>query len=572
MAEAHLHTSKVLIMQRGQRLLSYFGKLFHRATLFHGLTNHNDVIDVSDELSLPKIPGLMIDGPPIKQEESTMPKIDFTIAQKCKTAKDCVGGEHVSCVKFTGKFRCICIGKSGDTEPLVDGKCIMATPVKKISASEGDSPVLGVLGHDDIDRLNRENFKNIGHTTEFQGNAMPRREGELADFNTLLVLKILLPILGVIIIVLAVLLFLKKRGIGIFKVTGEPGVSNSSSQVVWMSRNPDNSLLLDSMSLVNKNPTYYAPHPELVITKYSDKEIPPETLVLMEEIGEGAFGQVFRGDLLCEDGTRQPVAVKLLKNGVSLEIKEDFEREVEIMSTFDHDNILKLIGVVTKEVEETPYMVFEFMEFGDLAGLLRKNDPIMRKTRDCPITLKDTELVDIAVQIANGMVYLTQQHFVHRDLATRNCLVGDGLLVKISDFGMSRDIYTCDYYKIGGSRMLPVRWMSPESVKYGKFTTESDVWAYGVVLWEIFSYGKQPYYGHTNEEVVVFIENHILLCKPEGCPSAIYDMMLECWHTDPDERISFVDIHKQLVDHSKHMVKQIHKRRVVENGHCSIPV
>ncbi|VDI12121.1 Hypothetical predicted protein [Mytilus galloprovincialis] len=134
------------------------------------------------------------------------------------------------------------------------------------------------------------------------------------------------------------------------------------------------------------------------------------------------------------------------------------------------------------------------MVHGDLADLLRRNNPVMRSS-DRDITLEKTDLIDISLQIANGMTYLTSKHFVHRDLATRNCLVGEGFVVKISDFGMARNVYTCDYYRIGRSRMLPVLWMSPESMKYGRFTTESDIWAFGVVLWEIFSYGRQPYYG-----------------------------------------------------------------------------
>lgn len=144
------------------------------------------------------------------------------------------------------------------------------------------------------------------------------------------------------------------------------------------------------------------------------------------------------------------------------------------------------------------------------------------------------------------------------------------MVVKIADFGMSRDIYTCDYYKIGGSRLLPVRWMSPESVIYGRFTLETDIWSFGVVLWEVFSYGKQPYYGHTNEEVrnkefttyiqifmMHFVRRHsfqvvtlilqgIMLIPPEECPPVICEIMRDCWKTDPRERIKFPDILDRL--------------------------
>ncbi|KAK7482297.1 hypothetical protein BaRGS_00026425, partial [Batillaria attramentaria] len=332
------------------------------------------------------------------------------------------------------------------------------------------------------------------------------------------------------------------------------GPKRGSEAVV---KNSDGVLLLDRMNNINKNPTYFVPPADdPAQRKFLVREIAMDNVVLVDVVGEGAFGQVYRGDLFCpETDTHQLVAVKVLKENVSNEIREDFEREVEIMSAFDHDNILKLIGVVTQHAGQSPYMIFEYMVHGDLAELLRKNDPVLRKKEEDVIRLQKNHLVDIATQIANGMRYLTSQHFVHRDLATRNCLVGDTLVVKISDFGMSRDIYTCDYYKIGGSRMLPVRWMSPESVKYGRFTSESDAWAYGVVLWEIFSCGRQPYYGHSNEEVIRFLDTGILLQRPEDCPSTIYHIMLGCWKADPKERLTFDKIHKHLQDYHQRLVK-----------------
>ncbi|GIY68764.1 NT-3 growth factor receptor [Caerostris darwini] len=191
-------------------------------------------------------------------------------------------------------------------------------------------------------------------------------------------------------------------------------------------------------------------------------------------------------------------------------------------------------------------MVFEFMQYGDLAQLLRSNVPYSGAHHSAHIELNEPELLWISSQIASGMVYLSSQHFVHRDLATRNCLVGDNLTVKISDFGMSRDIYTSDYYKVGGSRMMPIRWMAPESITYGKFSLESDVWAYGVVLWEIFTYAKQPYYGHSNDEVVRLILQGILLSPPENCPPHICTIMAGCWKTEPRDRLTFQEVYHMI--------------------------
>ncbi|XP_059167327.1 tyrosine-protein kinase transmembrane receptor Ror-like [Physella acuta] len=314
-------------------------------------------------------------------------------------------------------------------------------------------------------------------------------------------------------------------------------------------RNNDGALLLDRMNNINKNPTYFYPN-GVVNRRNNVKEVSAENIKLMEVVGEGAFGQVFRGHLVTPDSeTHIQVAVKVIKDGTTHEAHEDFEREVEIMASFDHDNILKLLGIVVQGTGGTPYMIFEYMDHGDLSELLRKNDPHFRPRHSRGLILNKTDLVDVSVQIASGMSYLAAQRFVHRDLATRNCLVGNGLIVKISDFGMSRDVYTNDYYRIGGSRMLPVRWMSPEAIKYGRFTCESDIWAYGVVLWEIFSFGKQPYYGHSNEEVIHLLDQGILLQRPEDCPSTVYHVMLGCWKRDPRQRIAFDRLVKYLTDY-----------------------
>ncbi|CAH1780054.1 unnamed protein product [Owenia fusiformis] len=272
----------------------------------------------------------------------------------------------------------------------------------------------------------------------------------------------------------------------------------------------------------------------------------------IRELGEGAFGRVYLGKCmhLQTGDTTTMVAVKTLKNSCDVEdVRTDFDREAELLTNLQHDHIVAFYGVCTES--DPLMMVFEYMENGDLNNYLRSRGPdAIFLCKNLPSNLPSKqltipELLHIANQIASGMEYLGSQHFVHRDLATRNCLVGDRLVVKIGDFGMSRDVYSTDYYRVGGHTMLPVRWMPPESVLYRKFTVESDVWSYGVVLWEIFTLGKQPWYELSNHEVIQHIQNKLLEC-PRLCPDDVYRIMLGCWRKQPQDRLTMTEIRKML--------------------------
>lgn len=253
----------------------------------------------------------------------------------------------------------------------------------------------------------------------------------------------------------------------------------------------------------------------------------------LEELGEGAFGKVYKGALK-KSGDSQYVAVKALKENASAKTQADFRREIDLISELTHDNIVCIVGVALRE--EPLCMLFEFMARGDLHEFLMGRAPPSGKG------LPAMRLLNIANNIASGMLYLASHHYVHRDLAARNCLVSDDFVVKISDFGLSRDIYSSDYYRVQSKSLLPVRWMPPESILYGKFTTESDIWSYGVVLWEIYSYGLQPYYGYSNQEVIAMVRGGELLGAPAACPPPMYALMRDCWKHTPQRRPNFEEI------------------------------
>ena len=287
---------------------------------------------------------------------------------------------------------------------------------------------------------------------------------------------------------------------------------------------------------------------------------PRDNLTYVCDLGQGHFGVVVRAEAsgIIPGQDKLTVAVKVLKEGSSLKTKEEFFREATLMNNFDHPNIVRLIGVCC---EQEPYcMILEHMSEGDLNSLLCRNNPMKSLTRvQCGFTgFSVKQLVDMAIDIAAGLSYLSKNHYIHRDLATRNCLVGKELKVKLADFGLSQEIYTDNYFRLKDTEMLPIRWMPPESIVYAKFSAQGDVWSFGVVLWEIFSFGAQPYFGKSNEEVVQYVRDGYLLESPYNCPQEIYDLMVDCWAMDPNERPTSEELYVGLRRWTPEMSATLH--------------
>ncbi|XP_024898204.1 proto-oncogene tyrosine-protein kinase ROS isoform X6 [Pteropus alecto] len=276
---------------------------------------------------------------------------------------------------------------------------------------------------------------------------------------------------------------------------------------------------------------------------------PREKLTLRLLLGSGAFGEVYEGtavDILGVGSGETKVAVKTLKKGSTDQEKIEFLKEAHLMSKFNHPNILKQLGVCL--LNEPQYIILELMEGGDLLTYLRKAR--MKAFHGPLLTLVD--LVDLCVDISKGCVYLEQLHFIHRDLAARNCLVSvkdyssPSRIVKIGDFGLARDIYKNDYYRKRGEGLLPVRWMAPESLIDGIFTTQSDVWSFGILIWEILTLGHQPYPAHSNLDVLNYVQTGGRLEPPRHCPDDLWNLMAQCWAQEPDQRPTFQKIQDQL--------------------------
>uniref|UniRef100_A0A665TWJ8 non-specific protein-tyrosine kinase n=1 Tax=Echeneis naucrates TaxID=173247 RepID=A0A665TWJ8_ECHNA len=255
-----------------------------------------------------------------------------------------------------------------------------------------------------------------------------------------------------------------------------------------------------------------------------------EDVVLGDLLGKGNFGEVFKGTLQRD---KTPVAVKTCKEDLPPELKIRFLSEARILKQYDHPNIVKLIGVCTQR--QPIYIVMELVPGGDFLSFLRKKKD----------ELKTKQLIRFAVDAAAGMAYLESKNCIHRDLAARNCLVGEGSLLKISDFGMSRQ-EDDGVYSSSGLKQIPIKWTAPEALNYGRYSSESDVWSYGILLWETFSLGVCPYPGMTNQQAREQVEKGYRMACPQRCPDDVYKVMQRCWQYNPEDRPKFSELQRDL--------------------------
>lgn len=307
-------------------------------------------------------------------------------------------------------------------------------------------------------------------------------------------------------------------------------------------------------------PIYTTPtNPPMVEEKPA--EVAEANIEEVRELGVGMFGQVvlaktvglslkdLRLDTTDDDKSISVlVAMKKLKPDAPPNIREAFMKELKFMGQLNNSNVIRILGVCAGE---SPFILMEYMDKGDLNQYLKTFSEVIPTDGLCSAgQIAASTLLYMSTEIASGMRYLASLNIVHRDLATRNCLVGNDFTIKVADFGMSRSLYDSHYYRIRGHAILPVRWMATECF-YGKFSQKSDVWAFGVTLWEIFELAQMhPYNGLSDQDVIrdaVKGAERILPFRPKACPENVYrQIILRCWAPNPSERPNFEELYVSL--------------------------
>ncbi|XP_068687447.1 uncharacterized protein [Montipora foliosa] len=292
-------------------------------------------------------------------------------------------------------------------------------------------------------------------------------------------------------------------------------------------------------------------------------EVSRQSVVIDKMIGQGSFGQVAQGrasQLPWMEGT-VTVAIKMLKANAQEMEKKDLLSELEVMKTLKpHPHVIKLLGCVT--ISDPILVIIEYVPYGDLLGYLRKsrrlNDTYFQDADVKPETnLSSLQLMKISWQIADGMSYLSSRNIVHRDLAARNVLVGERETCKVTDFGMARDVHSENVYERKTEGRIPLKWTAYEAVMYGRYTTKSDVWSFGVVLYEIFTIGGSPYPQTSGRKVMELLGEGYRMPKPNHVAEMLYQLMLNCWQQEPHDRPKFEQLRRELK-----LMENQHKRLI----------